>query len=57
MKDNLEEVITKYKDNLEIRLANDNKVSESPLFSTSNIDYDISGRGSAVHCGCIGASE
>ncbi|MDY6935700.1 MAG: hypothetical protein SVZ03_15955 [Spirochaetota bacterium] len=54
---NLEEVIKKYKDNLEIRLANDNKESESPIFSASNIDYDISGRVSSIHCGGIGVVD
>ena len=57
VKDNLEEVIKKYKDNLEIRLANDNKESESPIFSASNIDYDISYRVSAILCCGIGVVD
>ena len=57
VKDNLEDVIKKYKDNLEIRLANDNKESESPILSASKIDYDISDRVSAIHCGGIGVVD
>ena len=57
MKVNLANVIENYKENLEIRLENNNKESESPYFSATNIEYDISGRVSAIHCGGIGIAD
>ncbi|MGC9385081.1 MAG: IS1380 family transposase [Kosmotogaceae bacterium] len=54
MKDNVCKTIEKYKENLEKRLENNNEESATPVFSAANIEYDISGRVSAIHCGGIG---
>ena len=57
MKINLANVAGNYKENLEIRLANDNEESEFPYLSSKNIEYDISGGVSAIHCGGIGIAD
>ena len=54
MKNNIEKVAKKYKDNLEIRLENDNEESRKPMFSANNTDYEISDRNSAISHGGIG---
>ncbi len=54
MNDNVKKIIKKYKENLENRLVDDNKISTSPVFSAKGIKYEISERTKAIHCGGIG---
>jgi len=54
VKNNLEKITVNYKKNLEIRLKNDNEERTQPMFSSSNIDYTISEKYSAISCGGIG---
>jgi len=54
VKNNMEKIIKNYKENLEIRLENDNVESKKPMFSATNTDYKMSEKISAISCGGIG---
>ncbi len=54
MKNNFAGVAEKYKKNLEIRLENDNEERIKPVFSSTNTDYEISEKTSAISFGGIG---
>jgi len=57
VKDQFTKITENYKEKIEERLENNNEERNSPMFSATNIGYEISDRISAVHCGGIGAVD
>ena len=54
MKRKIQKIIKKRKENLADRLENDRAENDRPVFAATDVEYDISGKVSAIHCGGIG---
>lgn len=54
MKKNVQKTIDKRKNKIQRRLENRTPDSEKPIFAESDVEFDISQKVSAIHCGGIG---
>jgi len=54
VKNRIEKIIEKRKEKLAARLENNESESQHPVFSETDVNYDMSEKVSAIHCGGIG---